>query len=47
MVGAVLRFGWRVIRDRVVLVLDGQPPRVVGRIVRCPCCGEAAAFEET
>ena len=50
MVGAT--FSLRVIRDRLVLEVEGQPPQIVGRVVRVrgiPCVvtpsGEASPFD--
>jgi hypothetical protein len=35
----MLAISCRIVRGRVVLDVEGQPPRIMGRVVRCPCCG--------
>lgn len=34
-----VKFKARVAQGRIVLEVEGEPPRVVARVVVCPCCG--------
>lgn len=45
MAAVTLRFKVRLVRDRLVVDF-GDVPQVIGRIVRCPCCGHAVNFLE-
>lgn len=45
MAALVLRFKVRLVRDRVVVDF-GDVPQILGRVVRCPCCGCAVDFRE-
>jgi ribosomal protein S27E len=40
MSGASLKV--RVVRGRIVVEVDGEPPAIVARIVTCPNCGHGA-----